>query len=717
MGLKILYAGSPEASHTTLKLLYEKQDEYDFKIAGVLSNPPAAKGRHKTLESTPVALFAKEKEIPVFEPEHLDSSAREEIQKIDAELLVCFAYGHIFGPKFLDLFVFGGINLHPSALPKYRGPTPVQNAILNLDKSLTISVQTLGLKMDEGDILEQKKITLHNTETAGELLDVSAKEGAELILKIIKKINENAQANGGVLSKPEGTPQKGKASYTSFIKKEDCQINWNESSEKISAKIRAYSPEPGCFTFLNGTNLKILNAVPAQGDFEKYTEEQNGKVLEYIKTQGLIVKTGDGCIALTRLQKQGKKEMDVKDFMNGSQDIIGKTLEDSKEKESNENQVTDSKEKTETTETLDNAATGENAAQKNAVTTENNESSDKKNKKRSVKIGRPSFSKFYENLQSSIPSLIITCICALVIMAFFACAIFFSNVQGPEQVLVPNVTGKTLEDALLEMQVKELYPKINLRYSDTPGDEGTILSQSPNAGAIVKGYSQVSLVVSRGVITNKVDDYVGQNFSDVELKLQELFAGKKALIVLAPPLYKPDTAEAGIILEQEPPAGTSISEPVTVQFVVSRGPNYENTKAPNVMNQSINDLLQTIARSKLVFDITPQYSDYADENGKVVSQTNFNTEFVPNYTRVSVVMELPSEFEDENVKGIYTTTLPSYPYPVPMKLTAYPEEGSSYTILSFSHPGGLVTIPYSVQRGTRLELSVAEKIVDRQTAN
>ncbi len=341
----------------------------------------------------------------------------------------------------------------------------------------------------------------------------------------------------------------------------------------------------------------------------------------------------------------------------------------------------------------------------------------KKAKNLQKKVKRPAFTSFYDKLQASIPALIITIVCALIVMTFVACAIFFANVQGPEQVLVPNITGKSLEDALLEMQVKELYPRINLRYSDTPGDEGTILSQSPEAGAIVKGYSQIDLVVSRGVVTDKVDDYIGQNISDVELKLQELFAGKKQLIVLAPAEYKPDASDAGTIIEQDPPAGTSISDSVTVHLVVSRGPNYENTKVPNVMNQSINDLLQTIARTKLVFDITPQYSNTADENGKVVSQQSFTTEFVPNYTRVELVIELPTEFKDENVRGIYTAKLSEYPYPVPMKLVAYPEEGSSYTILNFSHPGGNVTIPYAVPKGTRLELSVAEKIVDRQTVN
>jgi len=323
----------------------------------------------------------------------------------------------------------------------------------------------------------------------------------------------------------------------------------------------------------------------------------------------------------------------------------------------------------------------------------------------------------YEKVQTSIPLLAGTCIAAFLVMVFVAFAVFFNNVKGAEKVLVPNVIGKQLEDALLEMQTKELYPKINLRYSDVPGDEGSILDQSPSAGAIVKGYSRVSLVVSRGVIVDKVEEYVGMNIDDLQMKLQTLFAGQtKPLIVLASPEYKPDASDAGTILEQDPPAGTSISEPVTVQLVVSRGPNYENTKAPMVIGQSVNDLLQTITRSKIVFDITSHIAEEGEKAGTVVNQEKFDTEFVPNYTRVSVEMALP-ENDSENVYGIFTEKLADYPYPVPMKLEAVPVEGNSYTILSFSHPGGNLTIPYSVPQGTTLVLTVVDKVISRKTVN
>jgi beta-lactam-binding protein with PASTA domain len=338
------------------------------------------------------------------------------------------------------------------------------------------------------------------------------------------------------------------------------------------------------------------------------------------------------------------------------------------------------------------------------------EKKDKKKVKIDLKKLRVNVSETYDKVQSNVPLYICVCVAAFLIVVMAAVATFFATVKGPEQVLVPNVVGKQLEDALLEMQVKELYPKINLRYSDVPGDEGAILEQSPAAGAIVKGYSRVNLVVSRGVVVDKLGNYVGQNFDDVQLSLQTLFAGQaRPLIVLGTPEYKPDLAEAGTILEQDPPEGTEISEPVTVTLVVSRGPNYENTRAPYVIGQTVNDLLQTIARSKIVFDITSHVASDDEKEGTVVNQQTFDSEFVPNYTRVALEMALPKKQDNDNVQGIFTQTVANYPYPVPMKLVAVPTEGDSYTILNFAHPGGLVTIPYSVPKNTTLVLYVVDK--------
>ena len=316
--MKILYAGSPDAACNTLKILFENQKSCGFEIVGVLSNPPSAKGRHHDLIPTPVAAFAQEKGLPVFTPEHLDSACRDLISPLKADLLVCFAYGHIFGPKFLAMFPMGGINLHPSLLPKYRGCTPVNAAILNGDKETAVTIQTLGLKMDEGDILAQQIIDLDGSETGQSLLENSANIGADLICQLLKE----ASAAGKL---PQGRPQEGQASYTGIITKEDGRINWSEPASVIEAKIRAYYPEPGCWCMENGLPLRILKAKVVAG--ENKSEDQPGQVLAFNKAQGIEIKTGQGSLFVLELQRQGKKSLNYKDFMNGARDFVGTVLE------------------------------------------------------------------------------------------------------------------------------------------------------------------------------------------------------------------------------------------------------------------------------------------------------------------------------------------------------------------------------------------------------
>ena len=421
-----------------------------------------------------------------------------------------------------------------------------------------------------------------------------------------------------------------------------------------------------------------------------------------------------------------EKESSSEDVLQQAQEAQDETVEqeakdETESKEVQDETVTqDSQEDVESSEETEEAAADDAPESESSVVPEPVEGVEGAKKSKSKKSFSPkkvrfSFSEGFDHLQSNLPALIIACLSAFLIMIIAGCAVFFTNVKGAEKVLVPNVVGKKWDEAFIEMQIKELYPKINLRYSNVPGDEGLVLEQSPQPGAIVKGYSRINLVISRGVVIDAVGSYVGKNLSEVQMSLQTLFAGQtKPLITLATPSYIPDSSEAGTILEQDPPEGSKISEPVVVNLVVSRGPNYENTRRPYVIGQSINDLLQTIARTKIVFDITSHQAGESEKPGTVVSQQTIEDEYVPNYTRVTVEMAMPEASNDDNAYGIFQEKLPDYPYPVPMKLEAYPTEGTAYTIVNFNHPGGNLTIPYEVPRGTTLVLSVADKVEARK---
>ena len=323
--MKVLFAGSPAIAVPALNALLNMEE---IELAGVLTNPDTSRGRHGAPQPTDVgeaadALCAGGQGIPVLKPEKLDASAREQAGALKCDLLISFAYGRIFGPKFLALFPLGGINIHPSLLPKYRGPTPVQAAILNRDDVTGITIQWLAEEMDCGDIIMQEQLPLNGKETADSLSGIAAAKAAVMLPSALKKI---AEGNA------PGIPQSHtniEASYCSLITKEDGNIDWSRSAAEIEAKIRGFTPWPLCRTIHEGRELTILKAdVFNDGEKELLpaTAEQPGKVLGTDKKYGILVQTGKGILALTELQYQAKKALFWRDFLNGARDFSGSKL-------------------------------------------------------------------------------------------------------------------------------------------------------------------------------------------------------------------------------------------------------------------------------------------------------------------------------------------------------------------------------------------------------
>ncbi|MBO5100493.1 MAG: PASTA domain-containing protein [Treponema sp.] len=329
---------------------------------------------------------------------------------------------------------------------------------------------------------------------------------------------------------------------------------------------------------------------------------------------------------------------------------------------------------------------------------------------------RVSFINGMKSLESNGKILVVTVISAVIVMFLTCLFVFFATVKGPEKVLVPTVKGKELTQALLEMQVKELYPKIQLRYPENQEEFGIILDQSPVAGAIVKAGTRVTLTVSRGAVISEIGNYVGQNFDELKLNLTTMFTGySKPLIVLADPIYKPDLSEAGTILEQEPAEGTKISNPVTVHLVVSRGPNYENTRVPNLKGKTLEEILSYLSQSKVVLDFTSRITSETEKSGIIISQQEIEEEFIPNFSRIAVEIAFPEKNEDDLIYGLFSAKLADYPYPVDMELEAKEKDGNRYIITSFKHIGGNITVPYAVESGTEILLKVAGKEARRIT--
>lgn len=309
--MRILFAGTPDIAVPSLRALADK-----FDVCAVLTNPDRATGRGRKIICSPVKEAALELGLPVLQPENLDESFLEEVRGLNADLLAVIAFGRIFRQNFLDLFPLGGINLHPSLLPLYRGPSPLSEAIKNGDAATGISVQKVALKMDSGDILLQPHLPLDGTETTGSLTEKVSLLGASLMVEAVDLLLKNSE---------DGTAQDdSKATFCKLITKSDGNINWNRTSSEIEREIRAFSPWPGSFTFYGEKKLNILEAALYEGET---TNSPAGSVIALDKKAGIIIKTGDSAIAVKRLQLQSKKPMDYKSFINGNRDFIGSKLE------------------------------------------------------------------------------------------------------------------------------------------------------------------------------------------------------------------------------------------------------------------------------------------------------------------------------------------------------------------------------------------------------
>ncbi|MDR3140050.1 MAG: methionyl-tRNA formyltransferase [Treponema sp.] len=328
--MRILFAGSPAIAVPALETLAELElADSGFYLAGVLSNPDSARGRRGRPEPTETAAAAarlgenlrREGRPPlaILKPERLDSAAREAVAALKPDLLISFAYGRIFGPRFLSLFPQGGINIHPSLLPKYRGAAPIPAAILNRDRETGVTIQRLAREMDAGDILLQESFPLSGRETAADLSETAARKGAALLPGVLRGL-----ARGDLAGRPQN---HGEASYCSLIAREDGRIDWSRSAAEIDAGIRAFTPWPLSFTCHGGQELFILEGTP--GPRMSPVSEINpvpGLVLGINKARGIQIQTGDGILEVTRLQYRTKKALDWRAFLNGVKNFAGSRL-------------------------------------------------------------------------------------------------------------------------------------------------------------------------------------------------------------------------------------------------------------------------------------------------------------------------------------------------------------------------------------------------------
>lgn len=311
--MRILFAGSAQIAVPALRAIAASHE-----VVGILTNPESARGRGMERSATPVALAAAGlpgPRIPVLAFPTLKTEAREAVAALRPELMVTFAYGRIFGPRFLDLFPRGGINIHPSLLPRHRGATPIPAAILARDRETGVCVQRILLELDAGDILASTRIPLDGRETTASLSALAAEVGASLVVEVLDAIRSGAE---------RAVPQQGTPTWCPLLTKAHGLIDWNASALDIDARIRAFDPWPGAHTWLHGRKLDILEAEPRPG--AQAAPAPNGTIVALDKSEGLMVQTNDGLLAVKRLRFSTKKALSWKEFANGVRDLAGARL-------------------------------------------------------------------------------------------------------------------------------------------------------------------------------------------------------------------------------------------------------------------------------------------------------------------------------------------------------------------------------------------------------
>jgi len=311
--LRIIFMGTPELAATSLGALLR---EPAFQIVAVVTQPDRPKGRDLKLQPSPVKQLALSAGLPVLQPvKARDEQFIAELRTLHPDLIAVAAFGQILPKGILDLPRWGCLNVHTSLLPKYRGASPIQSAILNGETETGVTIMKMDVGLDTGDILTQRTTPIRDEDNAATLHDRLAQLGAELLVQTIPDY---------VSSKIQPCPQQHElATHVAKIKKEDGRIDWQQPARAIWNRIRAFTPWPGAFTFLPAQPqpqlLKLWQAevVPGQGTA--------GEVLFADKT-GIVIGCGEGALRVTQMQREGGRRMRAAEFLTGHPMLPGTRL-------------------------------------------------------------------------------------------------------------------------------------------------------------------------------------------------------------------------------------------------------------------------------------------------------------------------------------------------------------------------------------------------------
>ncbi|MEZ0261885.1 MAG: methionyl-tRNA formyltransferase [Alphaproteobacteria bacterium] len=306
--LRIAFMGTPDFAVAALDALHAAGHE----IAAVYSQPPRPAGRGHKLQPSPVQKRAEELGLLVRHPKSLkkNAEARAEFAALNLDIAIVAAYGLLLPKEVLDAPKHGCLNIHASLLPRWRGASPIQRAIMAGDKASGICIMQMDEGLDTGAVLSKGVVPITNTTTAAQLHDALAKMGAELVADTLEQIA------AGNKPAPQPQPPEG-VTYAHLLTKDDGRIDWTKPAVEIERQVRALTPWPGVWCMQGDHRLKVLEAELATGRGGK-----PGEILD----RHLVVACGEGAILVKKVQPQDRKPMDGLSFMNGTHLNLGDLL-------------------------------------------------------------------------------------------------------------------------------------------------------------------------------------------------------------------------------------------------------------------------------------------------------------------------------------------------------------------------------------------------------
>ncbi|HAA89269.1 MAG: Methionyl-tRNA formyltransferase [Thermoanaerobacterales bacterium 50_218] len=301
--MKILFMGTSKFAIPTLLAILQSE----WQLVGVITQPDRRKGRGLKVAPPPVKKFCQEHGVPVYQPESVkDAGLQPFFAELMPDVIVVVSFGQLLPSWLLELPPLGCLNLHPSLLPAYRGPAPIQRAIINGEKETGVSTMFLNEKMDAGDIILQQRVEIGSETTFGELEQVLAEKGAQLMMETLRLVEQGKA--------PRIPQDEVKATYAPPIQPGEREISWDHQAEALFNKIRGMNPVPGAYTFFKGKVLKIWRAQVLPGVPGEFLP---GQVTETDKKQGFIVQTGEGRLLIKEVQPAGRPRMSAAEFLRG----------------------------------------------------------------------------------------------------------------------------------------------------------------------------------------------------------------------------------------------------------------------------------------------------------------------------------------------------------------------------------------------------------------